>query len=340
MFPVPPSCKGKIQTLGLNNFPLHLSLSPTWLPGRPLKRSLRSTSSRYQEIKVKVDSKEGKLLIQEQNDICIIRVYSLEGLMLKLKLQYFGHLMQRANSLEKTLMLGKIEGSRRRGWQRTRWLDGITNSVDMSLGKLQEVVKDGEAWSAAVHGITKSQTQLSNWTTIIRETRIIRRNKHAILFCLSHNNGHIIPILIRTLTWIIKEFSQIICKWWRLVSQSWVVWHQSWPLWPPVLLSPVLLIWLWAPLRKGNRRLCYPPVLCNLPEALLNTWHFPSICGLNNMFTGEKSPCVSLALPPPAAWSASATTEAASRGMLTFPVYMVKGLVIRARNHQSPFTPS
>ena len=70
MFPVPPSCKGKIQTLGLNNFPLHLSLSPTWLPGRPLKRSLRSTSSRYQEIKVKVDSKEGKLLIQEQNDIC------------------------------------------------------------------------------------------------------------------------------------------------------------------------------------------------------------------------------------------------------------------------------
>ena len=145
MFPVPPSCKGKIQTLGLNNFPLHLSLSPTWLSGRPLKRSLRSTSSRYQEIKVKVDSKEGKLLIQEQNDICIIRVYSLEGLMPKVKLQYFGHLMQRANSLEKTLMLGKIEGSRRRGWQRLRLFDDITNTMDMSLSRFQELVMDREA---------------------------------------------------------------------------------------------------------------------------------------------------------------------------------------------------
>ena len=96
--------------------------------------------------------------------------YSLEGLMLKLKLQYFGHLMWRADSLEKTLMLRKREGRRKRGQQRMRWLHSITDSIDMSLSKLMEIVKDREAWSSAVHGVTKSQTRLSDWTatTIMR----------------------------------------------------------------------------------------------------------------------------------------------------------------------------
>ena len=110
-----------------------------------------------------LDSKEIKAVNPKGNH----PEYSLEGLMLKLKLQYFGHLLWRVNSLEKTLMLGKIEGKRRRGWWRMRQLDSITNSRDINLSKLQEIVKYKGAWYATVHGVAKSQTRLSNWTTQI-----------------------------------------------------------------------------------------------------------------------------------------------------------------------------